>query len=45
MKTLIIGSINSGNILHILLLGVIVTGIGYWSYFRSMEKSSAMAHL
>ena len=27
----------------LLYLGIVVTGIGYWSYFRAMEKSSAMA--
>lgn len=37
------GGLNTGNIIHLLYLGIAVTGIGYWSYFRAMEKSSAMS--
>jgi len=39
----VISSINSSNIIQLLYLGVFVTGIGYWSYFSAMKKSSAMA--
>lgn len=39
----VVSPINSGNILNLLYLGVAVTGIGYWSYFRAMDKTSAMA--
>jgi drug/metabolite transporter (DMT)-like permease len=42
-KTPIVSSINQENILQLLYLGFIVTGTGYWFYFRAMEKSSAMA--
>jgi len=38
-----IGGVNSENIMHLVYLGVAVTGIGYWSYFKAMEKTSAMA--
>jgi drug/metabolite transporter (DMT)-like permease len=39
----VLGSVNLGNIRQLIFLGVVVTGIGYWSYFRAMEKASAMA--
>jgi len=38
----IIGGINQGNILHILYLGVFVTGIGYLCYFEAMKHTSAI---
>ena len=31
------------NLPYLLYLGIAVTGIGYWAYFRAIEKSSAMA--
>jgi drug/metabolite transporter (DMT)-like permease len=34
---------NPQSLMILLYLGVGVTGIGYWSYFTAMEKSSAMA--
>lgn len=43
MKVDFIGGVNAGNIMHLLYLGIAVTGIGYWSYFRAMEKSSALS--
>ncbi|HOJ12054.1 MAG TPA: EamA family transporter [Clostridiales bacterium] len=39
----IFGGITSSNIWELLYLGVAVTGIGYWSYFRAMDKASAMS--
>lgn len=38
----IVGGISYNNIWHILYLGFVVTGIGYWSYFAALEKNSAM---
>lgn len=43
MRVEVISPINSGNIWNLLYLGIFVTGIGYWSYFAAMEKTSAMA--
>jgi drug/metabolite transporter (DMT)-like permease len=43
MRVEVINSVNLGNIGHLLYLGIFVTGIGYWSYFKAMEKASAMA--
>ncbi len=37
------GLTSAKNILIILYLGVAITGVGYWSFFRAMEKSSATA--
>lgn len=31
------------NVFHIFYLGILVTGVGYWSYFKAMEGTSAMA--
>ena len=42
-RTNILAGITSSNIWVLLYLGIAVTGIGYWSYFRAMDKSSAMA--
>lgn len=39
----VISPLDGGNILHILYLGIMVTGLGYWSYFKAMEKASAVA--
>lgn len=36
-------SITQGNLWHIAYLSILVTGVGYWSYFRAMEGASAMA--
>lgn len=36
-------NININNAWYLLYLGIVVTGIGYWSYFRAMEKASTMA--
>ncbi len=38
-----VGPVNAGNIGSLLFLGVAVTGIGYWSYFKAMHHASAMA--
>ncbi len=35
--------INTGNIWHMLYLGIGVTGLGYWAYFKALEKASATA--
>ncbi len=43
MKFDIIGNITQNNIWHLVYLGFIVTGLGYWSYFTAMHKSSAIA--
>ena len=39
----VISGVNLSNIWYLLYLGFIVTGLGYWSYFEAMNKSSAMA--
>jgi len=39
----VISCVNKGNIFHLIYLGLIVTGVGYWSYFTAMDKSSALA--
>ena len=36
-------NINGGNLVYLIYLAVAVTGIGYWSYFKAMEKASALA--
>lgn len=38
----ILTGVGSGNILHLLYLGIFVTGIGYWCYFEGMKKTSAI---
>jgi drug/metabolite transporter (DMT)-like permease len=38
----VISGINSGNILHLLYLGIFVTGIGYLCYFEAMKHTSAI---
>ena len=43
MNIPILASVNGDTIFHLLYLGIVVTGIGYWSYFRAMDKASAMA--
>jgi len=43
MRVEVIGGINAYNIWGLVYLGIGVTGVGYWSYFRAMEKTSAMA--
>lgn len=43
MRIEVISSVSIHNVTHLLYLGIFVTGIGYWSYFRAMEKTSAMA--
>ncbi|MDR0405906.1 MAG: DMT family transporter, partial [Clostridiales bacterium] len=37
------GGLNADNLRHLLYLGVVVTGVGYWAYFKGMEQTSAMA--
>lgn len=39
----ILTGISVSNIPHLLYLGIAVTGIGYWSFFRAMDKASAKA--
>jgi drug/metabolite transporter (DMT)-like permease len=41
-KIPVIAGISSSNIWHLLYLGIFVTGIGYWSYFEGMKKTSAI---
>ena len=43
MKIEVIGAVNMKIIVPMIYLGFAVTGIGYWSYFRAMEKVSVMA--
>ncbi len=38
----IIPQINTENVLIMLYIGLFVTGIGYWSYFRAMEKGGTI---
>lgn len=38
----IVPEMNTENILIMLYIGVLVTGVGYWSYFRAMEKGGAI---
>ncbi len=42
-ENVILGLNSTFNISVMLYLGVAITGIGYWSFFRAMEKSSATA--
>jgi drug/metabolite transporter (DMT)-like permease len=37
------GAVRPDNLWYLLCLGIVVTGAGYWAYFRGMEQSSAMA--
>ena len=39
--TNVMTNVNPGNIPHLLYMGVIITGLAYWSFFRSMELASA----
>lgn len=39
----ILNGIKLSNISILLYPGTIVTGIGYWSYYKAMDKSSTMA--
>lgn len=41
-KIPVVSGINSGNVLHILYLGIFVTGIGYLCYFEAMRHTSAI---
>lgn len=34
--------INAGNIVQVAYMGIVVTGIGYWSYFLAMRETSAV---
>ncbi len=44
MRENVIAGLNSPfNISIVLYLGIAITGIGYWSFFRAMERSSATA--
>ncbi len=43
MGTGVVTDIHPGSLWHLLYLGIFVTGIGYWSYFKAMEHASAMA--
>lgn len=43
MRVDIVSQIDSGNIWHLLYLGIFVSGFGYWTYFQAMHKTSAMA--
>ena len=38
----IMPSVTTQNISVLIYLGVVVTGIGYWAYFKAMEKGGAM---
>ncbi len=38
----VVSGINSGNILHLIYLGIFVTGIGYICYFEAMKHTSAI---
>ena len=38
----IIPEMNAENVLVMLYIGLFVTGIGYWSYFRAMEKGGTI---
>ena len=37
------GAVSGGNIWHLVYLGIAVTGLGYWCYFKALEEASAMA--
>lgn len=39
----IVPELSVKNISVLVYLGIVVTGIGYWAYFRAMEKGGAMA--
>lgn len=41
--TSVFSGIAPSNIWQLIYLGIAVTGIGYWSYFNAIDKSSAMA--
>lgn len=38
----VLAGVGSGNIWHLLYLGIFVTGVGYWCYFEGMKKTSAI---
>lgn len=44
-KTEIIGSVNLTNLPHLAYLGIVVTGVGYWAYFKALEKGAIGASL
>lgn len=37
----VFGGISSGNIMTVLYIAIIVTGVGYWGYFAAMNKGGA----
>lgn len=39
----IVEPIDRSNILNLLYLGFIVSGVGYWTYFKALDKASALA--
>lgn len=41
-KIPVVSGIDSGNLPHLLYLGIFVTGIGYLSYFEAMKRTSAI---
>ena len=39
----VVGTVNLSTLPNLLYLGIAVTGVGYWSYFQAVEKTSTMA--
>ena len=37
--------ISVNDVLVLLFIGIIVTGLGYWAYFKALEQSATMASL
>ena len=44
-KIVIADSVGVGSIIMMLFLGFVVTGFGYWAYFRALRHSATMASL
>lgn len=42
MRVDMVPTLNVQNVCVLCYLGIVVTGIGYWAYFRAMEKGGAM---
>lgn len=38
-------TLSTGSVLIMLFVGVVVTGLGYWAYFRALKHSATMASL
>ena len=44
-KIITVNAADINNILMLFYIGFVVTGLGYWTYFKALEQSATMASL